>query len=126
MSKTIAEILRHYPEIQSSNPGSELSHIKTDIQRALENVPLTLEERGILRTLFFVSPIAPQRDRVNHSGGTSGRPAGGITQSLIAGLLIETQKSDNAKNIILSRKLKVITDKLAAYLGPEYQDAEGR
>lgn len=122
MSKTIAEILKHFHEFDAAEPESELLQIKSDIERALHHVEFTDDERNIIRALFLIEPPSPQRITENKSGGTSGRPKGGSTQQYISNIMLDNEKSENARNIEVSRKLRSACAKIAAYLGPEYQD----
>jgi hypothetical protein len=113
MSKVIAEILKHYQELRDVEPDSELFHIKADIDRALEEAPLTQEELSIITSLYLTDHEPPTR-QVN-----SGRPTHPWAATLVG--LGET-KSDNAKAIFVSRRLKSAIEKLAEYLGNGYTE----
>lgn len=131
MAKAISEILKNYKELvalDSMNPTTldqartteDLLAIRNDIERALRDVPFTPEEMEVLGAYFLIDPDPPERNRVNKNGTTSGRPRGGSTQGRIAQLMIDAEKSQNAKNIAISRILRRIYDKLGAYLGDDY------
>ena len=120
MSQVIVEVLRRYREIETDNPESELVHLKADIDRALRNAPLDEEERAVIRLLYLNDPIEYPVRKLNRNGGESGRPLGGTTQGLVGTLVVEEDKSDNAKNIRISRTLKRAVQKLEEYLGDGY------
>lgn len=120
---TLLNLLHYYNEIESSDPDSELLQLKTDVDRALAEAPLDEEERALIERVFLTEPTAyPMRGRVDKNGGQSGRPPGGVTQGIVAKLMIEEDKSANAKNIKATRILKRAVEKLAIYLGEGYVD----
>lgn len=120
MSQVIVEVLRRYREIESVNPDSELVHLKADIDRALAKAPLDEEERAVIHLLYLSDPIEYPIRKLNRNGGESGRPLGGTTQGRVGTLVVEEDKSDNAKNIRISRTLKRAVQKLEEYLGDGY------
>lgn len=113
MSRTITEVLKHYNELQDVEPNSELFHIKADIDRALREAPLTQEELSIITSLYLTDHEPPVR-QVN-----SGRPTHARAASLVG---LEEAKSDNARAIFVSRRLKSAVDKMAEYLGNDYKE----
>jgi hypothetical protein len=113
----ITEVLKHYKEIQGVEPDSELFPIKQDIDRALEQADLTDEERNIITTLFLTDHEVPIR-QVN-----SGRPTHPWASSFIDGM---DGKSENAKAILVSRRLKSAIEKIVEFLGDGYEEAETR
>src|SRR5579859_271103 len=120
MSQVIEGVLRHYREIETVSPESELIHLKADIDRALRNAPLDEEEKAVIQFLYLTDPIQYPVRKLNKNGGESGRPLGGTTQGLVAGLVVEDDKSSNAKNIRISRTLKGAIQKIEEYLGEGY------
>ena len=124
MSQVIVEVLRHYKEIETVNPDSDLFYLKADIDRALEQAPLDEEERSIIEILYLSEPIEYPVRKLNRNGGESGRPLGGTTQGLVGLLVVENDKSDNAKNIKVSRTLKRAIQKLEEYLGGDYVSSQ--
>lgn len=125
MSNKVRRLLAGYNELDPSI-SPQIAEIKMDLDRALQEVSLTEEERVVLEALFLIpEPVHPVRVQVNKAGGTAGRPSGGITQSYVATLMTDyfgANKTDNALNIRVSRIIKSACDKLAAFLGPEYFD----
>lgn len=120
MSQSIYEALRFYNELESSDPESELLAVKTDLDRALEFAPLDEEERALIVYLYLTEPVEhPIRGRPDKNGGQSGRPPGGMTQGVVAKLILE-ERSENAMNIRASRILKRAVSKLATFLGEGY------
>jgi hypothetical protein len=115
MSKTVSEILRHYNEIRDVEPDSELFHLKADMDRALKQADLTQEERNIITTLYLTDHEAPVRTE------NSGRPTHPWAANLIG---LGEDKSENAKAIYVSRRLKSAIEKLADFLGDGYDDEE--
>lgn len=121
MAKRVADILRNFHELPHGD--SELGLIRMDIEHALRAVSFTEEEANVLRALFLIEPEPPGREpRTNRAGTQSGRPSGGTTQTLIAQIMLDQEKSQNAANIMVTRILKRACAKLAAYLGDDYQD----
>ncbi len=120
MSQVIVEVLRHYREIDTANPDSELIHLKADIDRALKEAPLDEEERAVITLLYLSDPTEYPVRKLNRNGGESGRPLGGTTQGYVGNLVVEEDKSDNAKNIWISRTLKRAIQKLEEFLGDGY------
>lgn len=120
MSQVIAEVLKHYREIETVNPSSELIDLKADIDRALREAPLDDEEKAVITFLYLSDPIEYPIRKLNRNGGESGRPLGGTTQGLIGTLVVEDDKSDNAKNIKISRTIRRAIQKLEDYLGEGY------
>src|ERR1700694_4914678 len=107
MSRTILEGLKYYREIDTSDPESELVHLKADLDRALTQAPLDEEERALITFLYLVEPTEhPVRGKPNKRGGQSGRPPGGVTQVKVAKLIIAEEKSEKAKEIKAGRILK--------------------
>lgn len=120
MSKAVRELLDHYHELSPDSPNSEILELKSDIERALREAPLTEEEVEILQARFLIEPKQrPRRNRLNRSGGLAGRPSGGNTASRIAEVML-SHKNPNAANIIISRRIASACAKIATYLGPEY------
>jgi hypothetical protein len=115
MSKTVSEVLKHYNELRDVEPDSELFHIKADIERAIEMAPLTQEELNIITALYLTDHEAPVRQ------DSSGRPNHPWAATLIG---LDEDKSENAKAIYVSRRLKSAVDKLAEFLGDGYDDQE--
>lgn len=108
----IATLIEHWNEFKDLGPESELFHIKLDIERALDKAPLTEEEKTILVSVYFSEPQTPVRQK------GSGRP-----NSIRAADLVDIDmngKSENAKAIYVSRKLKSALEKLVDFLGDEY------
>jgi hypothetical protein len=114
-------VLRHYKEIESSNPESELVYIKADVDRALREAPLDQEERDVIGVLFLSDPIEYPVRKPNRNGGESGRPLGGTTQQLVGRLMDHEDRSSNARNIRVSRIVKSAAQKIADYLGAGYE-----
>jgi hypothetical protein len=115
LSRPIHEILRHYRELEPENPGSEILEIKADIDRALIHADLDPEEREAIGALFLADP--PSLSRTEKSG----RPKGSATQEYISYLQTKEHKSDNAWNIIVSRRIRSACEKLQQFLGDEYK-----
>jgi hypothetical protein len=113
MSKTVSEVLKHYNEIRDVEPDSELFHIKADIDRALEQAPLTSEELNIITALYLSDHSAPTRQL------NSGRPTHPHAATFVA---LGEEKSENAKAIYVSRRLKSAVDKIAEFLGNDYKE----
>ena len=116
----IQEILKHYNEIETSDPESELFQIKADIDRAINHAPLDKEERLLIATLYLSEPLPPVRGKPDKNGGQSGRPAGGLTQVQVAQLVVSKSKSNKAKELKTGRILKRATKKLSEFLGEGY------
>lgn len=122
MSKRILEVLKYYNEIDTSDPESELVHLKADLDRALSNAPLSEEERTLLTTLYLLEPPEhPIRGKPDKNGGRSGRPPGGATQVRVAKLIIAENRSEKAKEIRAGRIIKRAAAKLSAFLGAGYE-----
>lgn len=121
MSKTILEALKVYQEIESSDPESELVHIKADLDRALRMADLSEEELGLITFLFLTEPVdRPTRGKLDKNGGQSGRPPGGTTQVHAARIIVSENRSDKAREIKAGRILKRAAAKLSEYLGEGY------
>lgn len=121
MSKRIVEILKHYNELHTDDPESELVHIKADLDRALLNAPLDEEELALITFLYLTEPVdRPVRGKTDKNGGQSGRPPGGTTQAQVAKLIAE-DKSPAARENKMSRVLRRAAQKIAVYLGEGYE-----
>lgn len=121
MSKTVIEILKVYRELYTSDPESELTHLRADIDRALLGAPLDDEERALLSVLYLSEPSAlPIRGKPDKNGGQSGRPPGGNTQAQVAALT-DQDKTPAARENKTSRVLRKAAGKLSAYLGHPYE-----
>jgi len=118
MSRTIVEILKNYNELKETSDSNLISY-KLDIDKALLEAPLNEEEKAVIEMLYLSDPIEyPIR-----KDGESGRPLGGTTQTLVGNLVIEDDKSENARNIRISRTIKKASEKLASYLGEPYEQS---
>lgn len=91
----------------------ESRYILIDIRNAIRNAPLTLEEKLVLKRLYFDEPMPPQRDKQDKNGFTNGRPAGGSTQTSLADEL-------NIGFRDISRIKQSAILKISEYLGDEY------
>ena len=116
MSRVVSEALKHMNELQDAGPDSELFHVKQDIERAINEAPLTEEERYIITALYFTDTEAPVRQ------GSSGRPRNPWASSLVS--LDMGNRSENAKEIYVSRRLRSAIDKIAEHLGDDYNREE--
>lgn len=108
------ELLKNYKEVsQTTNP--EIKNLILDLERGLAEAPLSNEERVAINLLYLTDPFEyPTRQEY-------GRPLGGVTQSHVAQMVIEEDRSDNAKNIRLGRIIKKASEKIAATLGEPYE-----
>lgn len=117
MSQTVVQLLRYIKELP---PGdSDLGLMKLDLERALTKVEFTEDEANALRALFLVEPTAPERGRLDKTGGTAGRPRGGQTAKAVAEMMM-ADKSDNARRIRMSRLVHSAAEKVAEFLGEDY------
>lgn len=122
MSRQIIEALKVYREIESSDPESELIHIKADLDRALLWADLNEEELALITLLFLTEPVTyPTRGNPNKNGGQSGRPPGGVSQVQASRLIVSENRSEKAKEIRAGRVLKRAAGKLSAFLGAPYE-----
>ena len=92
---------------------TESRYIIMDIRNAILKAPLTMEEKQVLKRLYFDEPIPPQRDKQDKNGFTNGRPSGGTTQASLA----EEFNTDFRE---ISRLKQSAIQKIADYLGSEY------
>jgi hypothetical protein len=115
MSQRILGVLKYYRELDTNNPESEVFHIKTDIDRALQQAPLDEEERALITILYLEEPEPPERT------SDKGRPSGGLTQVQASKLIITEKISEKAKEIKAGRILKRATRKLEEFLGEGYE-----
>lgn len=93
----------------------ESRYILIDIRNAIANATLTLEERLVIRRLYFDEPQPPQRDKQDKNGFTNGRPAGGTTQTGLAEEL-------NIGFRDISRIKQSAILKISEYLGEDYSE----
>ena len=120
MSKRIIEALKVYLELNTDDPESELTHVKVDLDRALEHAPLTGEEREIITYLYLTEPVDRPIRKLDKNGGQTGRPPGGTTQASVSKLIAQ-DKSVAARENKTSRVIRKAADKLATFLGDDYQ-----
>ena len=121
MSKKITELLKLYREIETSDPESQLVHLKADLDRALHEAPLTEEERAVITILYLEEPIEYPIRKPDKNGGQTGRPLGGPTQANVAKQIAQDKKPA-AREMKTSRIIKRASVKLAAFLGEPYNE----
>lgn len=107
------ELLKNYKAVsQTTDP--EIKNLIIDLERGLAEAPLSNEERTAINLLYLIDPFEyPTRQEF-------GRPLGGVTQSSVAQIVVEEDRSENAKNIRLGRIIKKASEKIAETLGPPY------
>ena len=120
MSRKIQEVLRLYRELNTDDPESELITVKADLDRALQFAPLTSEEREIITYLYLTEPVDRPIRKLDKNGGQTGRPPGGTTQASVSKLIAQ-DKSVAARENKTSRVIRKAADKLATFLGDDYQ-----
>lgn len=120
MSKKILELLKLYKEIETSDPESQLVHLKADLDRALHGAPLTEEERAVLTILYLEEPTEHPIRKLDKNGGQTGRPLGGRTQANVAKQIAQDKKPA-AREMKTSRIIKRAAGKISEYLGEPYE-----
>lgn len=120
MSKKVIEVLKLYREIETSDPTSELVHLKADLDRALHGAPLTEEERAVITILYLREPVEYPIRKLDKNGGQTGRPLGGSTQANVAKQIAQ-DKNPAAREMKTSRIIKRAASKLSSFLGEPYE-----